>query len=149
MRNQRIGFGYGQRQLGLFYTPQVNTGLQTYRGKVVDFNTNKPMSAANVYYYKNGKLTGTITNQNGEYVIQANPNDVVIISFMGFETIKTLAAELENIEYMQTNIEELDTAYITNKKEGPKNNRILFLGLGVLAIVIGSSFVNSDNSKPE
>jgi len=146
MYNQSNGYGHSIYQMG-FFSPLVSTGLQTYRGKVVDANTNTPLSAAHVYYFKNGNEIGVITNQNGEFVIEASPDDFIIISFMGFQTIEARASELRAIEYMHPEVEQLEEVNITNKKEEPKSNMMLYLGLGVLALMIGSSIGNMQKSE--
>ncbi|MFS4484224.1 carboxypeptidase-like regulatory domain-containing protein [Hyunsoonleella sp. 2307UL5-6] len=146
MNNQANGRGHNIYQLG-FFIPPVYNGLHTYVGKVMDASTNKPLSAAHVYYIKNGDEMGVITNQKGEFTLLAEPNDLVIISFLGFETIEARASELNQIEYMQPKYEQLNEVNITNKKGDPKNNTILYLGLGVLGIVLGYSLVDSKNNK--
>ena len=130
------GLGFGPFD---FTTP----GLNILKGKVVDYSTNKPLSGAHVYYIKNGKEIGVITNQNGEYELEASPNDVITISFMGYEPIQDLASKIGEVEYLSTKAEQLKTIYLTDKKPV---NKSLLLGVGVAAaLIIGVSLANSED----
>ncbi|MFC2138540.1 carboxypeptidase-like regulatory domain-containing protein [Bacteroidota bacterium] len=63
--------------------PQGNT----IKAKIIDGACNQPLPGANVFV-KNDILRGTITNLDGEFILELNNNnlkDSLIISFIGFE----------------------------------------------------------------
>ena len=54
-------------------------------GKVISGDTNSPMPGANIIV--KGTNNGTITDSNGDYVLQVSPTDAVLVfSFVGFVT---------------------------------------------------------------
>jgi TonB-dependent starch-binding outer membrane protein SusC len=59
----------------------------TVKGKVVD---EKGMSVPGASVLIQGTRNGTSTGFDGEYVIKAQPNDVLVVSFIGYKT-KTIA----------------------------------------------------------
>ena len=58
------------------------------KGKVIASDTRKPVALANVYL--SNTAVGTITNENGEFIIPAFPSGRfdLIVSFIGYETYK-------------------------------------------------------------
>jgi hypothetical protein len=58
------------------------------KGKVIASDTRKPVALANVYL--SNTAVGTVTNENGEFIIAAFPNGRfdLIVSYMGYETYK-------------------------------------------------------------
>jgi hypothetical protein len=58
------------------------------KGKVIASDTRKPVPLANVYL--SNTVVGTITNENGEFIISAFPSGRfdLIVSYMGYETYK-------------------------------------------------------------
>jgi hypothetical protein len=58
------------------------------KGKVIASDTRKPVALANVYL--SNTAVGTITNENGEFIIPAFPSGRfdLIVSFVGYETYK-------------------------------------------------------------
>lgn len=57
---------------------------QTVTGTVTDGNTNDPLPGVTVLI--KGTSTGTITDIDGNYSIQATPEDIFVFSFVGYET---------------------------------------------------------------
>lgn len=62
---------------GLFYQQ-----VQTVKGKVTGEQDKQPVPGAAVQI--KGTTKGTVTNENGEFTIQANNGDVLVISSIGF-----------------------------------------------------------------
>ena len=136
--NQFI-YGLG---LGPFDLSDGNPQTQfTLKGKIIDGATNKPLADVHVYYTRNKQKTGVISNQNGYYELEATPNDIITMSFVGYDTVEAPADQIMSTEYMYPKAEELDTIYLTNKKK--KN--ILMAAAGAFAIIIGVSLAKNGN----
>ncbi len=56
--------------------------VQTVKGKIIGEQDKQPIPGAAVQI--KGTSKGTVTNENGEFAIQAKPGDVLIISSIGF-----------------------------------------------------------------
>ncbi len=56
------------------------------KGQVVDFETKKALSAAHILNLNS--VTGTITNDEGFFELPAKTNDTIMVSYLGFESIK-------------------------------------------------------------
>ncbi|SNR15729.1 carboxypeptidase-like regulatory domain-containing protein [Tenacibaculum jejuense] len=56
------------------------------KGQVVHADTKKPLSASHILNLNT--VIGTITNEEGLFEITAKANDTVLVSFLGFESIK-------------------------------------------------------------
>lgn len=138
----RNNLGYGL-DLGSFNFPTL--GINTLRGKVVDFTTNKPLENAHVYYLKNGIKEGVTTNVNGEYQLEVPVNSLITITFLGYETIQDAASNIGEVEFLSPKAEQLDPVYITNEKP---TNKYLLAGVGVAAaLFIVFSVSNNENKK--
>ncbi|CAM1333134.1 carboxypeptidase-like regulatory domain-containing protein [Tenacibaculum aestuariivivum] len=59
---------------------------QNLKGQVIDADTKKPLSAAHILNLN--AVTGTITNEKGLFELIATSNDTVLVSFLGFSSIK-------------------------------------------------------------
>jgi len=68
----------------LFFIP-VFAQKQTIRGKVTDNNGN-PLSDVSVML--KATRTGTATDKDGNFSIDASPNDVLVFSIIGFKTVE-------------------------------------------------------------
>ena len=62
----------------------VAIAQNTISGKIVDSETGEPLPGA--YVQIKGTNTGTVTDLEGNYSISASPDDVLVISFVGFES---------------------------------------------------------------
>jgi hypothetical protein len=56
------------------------------KGQVVDSKSKKPLSAAHILNLNT--VVGTITNENGFFKMKAVANDTVLVSFLGYSSIK-------------------------------------------------------------
>lgn len=56
------------------------------RGQIIDNETKKPLSAAHVLNLNT--VIGTITNEKGLFQLAAKANDTVLVSFLGYSSIK-------------------------------------------------------------
>lgn len=71
------------------------------RGKVIDGNSNVPISGVSIKVKNSTK--GTTTNATGEYQINATPNDILIFSFIGY---KPLEKAVGNTTLVNVKLEE-------------------------------------------
>ena len=97
--------------------PQIN--LVPIKGRVVDENGN-PLPGATVVVH--GTTLGVATDPEGRYTINAQPNDVLVFSFVGYkEQVIPLQGKTTvnvNMEPTAENLEEVQVvAFGTQKKE--------------------------------
>lgn len=60
-------------------------------GVIFDGGMNEPLIGANVIV--KGTTNGTVTDIDGKFSLEANPNDILVISSIGFKTIEIKASE--------------------------------------------------------
>ncbi|MFI0429615.1 carboxypeptidase-like regulatory domain-containing protein [Mariniflexile sp. HMF6888] len=131
------------------FSPDGGTIL--LKGRVIDFETNKPLPGAHVYYIRNGEKKGSTTNWNGEYELQTLPTDLITISFIGYKAVEAKASDIQKIEYLDPQYEELKDVVVTAPKK-TKNNTILYVGVGLFALVViavASKKKSEDNQTNE
>lgn len=133
-----------------FPTPGIQSNI--LEGRVMDYSTNKPLSGAHVYYYKNGIKQGVITDMDGYYRLEALPTDVVTISFLGYDGIEDVASRINPIEFLSPKPEVLKTVYLTNEKETEKKpiSKGLIIGIAgavILAVIVAKGN-NDENQEP-
>ena len=63
-------------------------------GVVFDGGLNEPLIGANVVV--KGTTNGTVTDLDGKFTLDANPNDILVISSIGFKTLEIKASEAAN-----------------------------------------------------
>ncbi len=64
---------------------------QTYRARVVDAKTGEALSYANIYISPNN---GTLTNPEGNFTVTAHTDDVLKISYIGYEKMEVRCGDL-------------------------------------------------------
>ncbi|WP_224483257.1 carboxypeptidase-like regulatory domain-containing protein [Robertkochia aurantiaca] len=76
------------------------------RGKVVNAENDFPLS--NVHVVNLNQVVGTITNDKGEFLISAKPNDTLYFSFIGFKSMQVRVTndmlKFQNIEIGMTEL---------------------------------------------
>lgn len=99
---------------------------QTFSGRVLDAQTNKPIASVAVYF--DNTTIGTTTNDNGEFSIDYSDaiQSTLVISFLGFETVLVDDYRLKNnvTIYLKEEIAQLDTVVI-NADDGMSRDRKL------------------------
>lgn len=70
----------------LFITILGYAQNQKLKGQVIRADNKKPLSAAHILNLNS--VTGTITNENGIFELTSKVNDTVLVSFIGFSSIK-------------------------------------------------------------
>jgi len=76
-----------------------NISFAQVSGVVIDSRTRKPVDFANVYY--EGKGVGTMTDENGKFVLRDDPEwDEITVSSMGYvtQTVKLLPGKTSNLK---------------------------------------------------
>ena len=117
--------------LASFIFVHSNGQMITVKGRVVDLKKNT-LPGANVIV--KGTTNGTITDVNGAYSLQANPNQVLIFSFIGYisqeqaiegkteinvslaENLNTLG-EVVVVGYGTQNTRDISTAIVSVKAD--------------------------------
>ena len=63
------------------------SSISQIKGKITDSNNN-PLSFVSIYL--DGTITGTTSNEDGNYELQVNKtgNHTVVFQFLGFKTVK-------------------------------------------------------------
>ncbi len=120
--------------------PHVNhpTNILKSYGSIVFNNvTNTPFDTqVHILNLSNGQ--GTVTNANGQFIIQALPTDLLKITHIGFGEVTVKASELTDKITLDEDLQDLDEVVITPKSK--KNGALIALALaGVLAVVYASS----------
>ena len=69
------------------------TAQQTYRARVIDAETGEALPYVSIYA---SKENGTLTNAEGVFSIEANNEEVLRISSVGYQTLEIKAAELKD-----------------------------------------------------
>lgn len=98
---------------------QVKENFTTLSGQLLDRQTRDPLSFASIYL--SGTTIGTTSNAEGEFVfhIPADlPNDTLVISLIGYNTLKKRLAEFDKAEvlFLEQNTLDLDEVVVTAEK---------------------------------
>ncbi|MEM1260403.1 MAG: carboxypeptidase-like regulatory domain-containing protein, partial [Bacteroidota bacterium] len=102
----------------------------------------------NVNIQIKGTNLGTTTNKNGEYQIQARPQDILVFSYVGMLNEEIIVEDVTkrlNIE-LRTRTEQLDEVIVT-KKIDRKSQDYLRLQYGIDKDVVNSSFGFIDKKR--
>ena len=70
----------------VFICISISSYAQQLKGQVIDATTKKPLSAAHILNLNT--VTGSITNEKGLFELTSKANDTVLVSFLGFSSIK-------------------------------------------------------------
>ena len=80
--------------LFLFVLSSALAQTQEVTGTVVD-DSGMPLPGANVII--KGTTTGTLTDFDGKFAIMAEPEDILVFSYVGYETIETLVGDKQDL----------------------------------------------------
>ena len=80
--------------LFLFVLSSALAQTQEVTGTVVD-DSGMPLPGANVII--KGTTTGTLTDFDGKFAIMASPEDILVFSYVGYETIETLVGDKQDL----------------------------------------------------
>ncbi len=76
------------------FSIQIFAQMRDYNAMVVDAETGEAQHYASVYIAEN---RGTITNQDGKFLISASPDEILQIKFIGYENLRIKAAEMRDV----------------------------------------------------
>ena len=76
------------------FSIQIFAQMRDYTAMVVDAETGEALHYASVYIAEN---RGTITNQDGKFLISASPDEILQIKFIGYENLRIKAAEMRDV----------------------------------------------------
>ncbi len=100
------------RYLLLLFLTSTVVAQNTFKGKIIDVETNKPLEFVSVF----NNYDNTITNADGNYMFSSD-KDSVIIYRMGYEKIRTTFNDLKPVVKLQKSPFELNTVVIGNTKK--------------------------------
>lgn len=87
------------------------TAQNTYTGKIIDQQSKEPLVGVNLWVERS--QTGATTDLTGAYRLEAEPDDQITLSFVGYETQLITASALENILALTSNIAELSDVVVS------------------------------------
>lgn len=95
------------------------------KGTILDKSTKESLIGATVRI-KGVKDTGTITDFDGNFSIQANPNDILQLSYIGYKPIEIMAKDITSKPIlMEQDSEVLDDVVITAFGTGQKKESVV------------------------
>lgn len=94
----------------LFFIPLGIMAQTTVSGVVTEEGTNLPLPGVNVLV--KGTTTGTTTDFDGKYQIQANSGDVLVFSYIGFKTQEVTVTSATVNVVMLTDTAQLDEVVV-------------------------------------
>ena len=78
----------------IVFSIQAFGQMQYFVSKVVDAETGEALHYASIYIAEN---RGTITNQDGKFLISASPEEILQIKFIGYENLRIKASEMRDV----------------------------------------------------
>ncbi|WP_449038280.1 TonB-dependent receptor plug domain-containing protein, partial [Parabacteroides goldsteinii] len=101
-------------------------------GVIFDGTMNEPLIGANIIV--KGTTNGTVTDLDGKFTLEANPNDILVISSIGFKTIEIKASEAAK-------------GKITLQEDSQSLDEVVVVGYGVQKKVNMTGAVSQIDSK--
>ena len=80
------------------YSIKIFAQPDCFTGKVIDAETGEALHYASVYIAEN---RGTITNQDGKFIISATPDETLQFKFIGYENLSVKASEMGSVVRMK------------------------------------------------
>ncbi|MBK9099681.1 MAG: TonB-dependent receptor [bacterium] len=119
----------------LFYFSSFAQQQLTIQGKVVDAETNSPLSNVNIFISRIAG-TGTFSDINGEFFLSAElkDTDTLLISHLGYETGKVTLNQLLSIPSVQEATVNVIYTFHLNKKAIPSQTILVEASVGVKGI---------------
>lgn len=98
----------------------IGSQQKTVSGRVVD-SDGFPLPGVTIVL-KNNPAVGQVTDVDGKYSIDCNPNDILVYSFIGFKTIEKVAGDIDKVTItLEEDLMEIGevvvTAFGKQKKE--------------------------------
>jgi hypothetical protein len=101
----------------IFFVFSSKINAQMLTGKIADANTKNLIALVNVVICNISDsliITGTITNNNGEFSVETDPNTFLSVSFLGYETKNIHIDEFKNTDtiFLNPATENIDEATV-------------------------------------
>ncbi|HDR68408.1 MAG TPA: TonB family protein, partial [Bacteroidaceae bacterium] len=96
--------------LGLFSGTRAQDPVSLIKGKVIFANTGEAAAGTSVVI--SGTTTGTVTDMNGDFILEVEGDPEIVFSFVGFNTTVLKASEIKNkpialeVKTYQLNLDE-------------------------------------------
>ncbi len=126
-------------------TPQIvqtlkDKDIMRVTGKIVD-DMGEGIPSAHIFNAT--KNSGDISDSNGVFALEADPNDDIEVSFVGFKTVKTKAKNLGKTIQMMLDTQVLPEVIVRPEhKKCPllcwlkKNKDMVMIGIGVTSVLL-------------
>ncbi|MBW1295179.1 TonB-dependent receptor [Aquimarina litoralis] len=115
--------------LGMLYA-SISFSQQQVTGTVTD-NNGSPLPGVNIV--EKGTSNGVITDFNGTYSIEVNPEGTLVFSFVGFESKEVSVDYQSTINVSLSSGSELDEVLLVGSRALPRSNTTSSLPIDVLA----------------
>ncbi len=132
-----------------------NKDIMRITGKIID---DMGEGVPQAHIFNATKNTGAISDNNGIFALQAEEDDNIEISFVGFSTIKAKAKDLGKTIQMQVATNELPEVVVTPNKKQVKcplicwlkeHKDMVMIGLGVLSVSVAIYAVSKQKKKED
>ena len=97
--------------ISILFALNIFAQTNTYKGKVIDADTHEALMGVNIYNTNN--QTGTITDINGRFSVEAHSQDEIEISAIGYKKIVFKAGDLPDIVKLQPTASQLQEVIIS------------------------------------
>ena len=97
---------------------------QVIKGTLLDASTKEPLIGA-VVRIKNIADSGALTDYDGNFSIQGNTNDILVITYIGYKPLEVAAKDIKNPILMHMDSEMLDDVVITAFGTGQKKESVV------------------------
>lgn len=84
--------------IALLISSEIAAQNNNIQGKILDKTTQTPLPATSIYY-KDGTF-GTVSNNDGEFVLEKIENKIIVFSYIGYETIEYNQKDIPEIIYL-------------------------------------------------
>jgi TonB-linked SusC/RagA family outer membrane protein len=108
------------------YSEVFSQAKSIIRGRVIDKNDKTTIIGANVVEYdaSNRVITGTVTNVNGDFVLEIkNPNDIVKVGMIGYN-VTTINIDFTKLIIVELSSSDIEIGEITITAKAATSNRL-------------------------
>lgn len=84
--------------IALLISSEITAQDSNIQGKILDKTTQTPLPTTSIYY-KDATL-GTVSNNDGEFILEKIENKFIVFSFLGYETLEYHADNIPEVIYM-------------------------------------------------
>lgn len=118
-----------KKNCGCGCNSHITQNTMEVTGKVIDKATKQPLIGAHILNQESQQ--GSVTDDNGNFALQAASDDLLKISFVGMKDVTLPASQIDLVEMEEDSA--LDEVIITAKKS-IKNHPGLWVGIGLVSL---------------